>query len=137
MKKIFVFLLGLLTGIVITIGSLYVISKAISTSDAQSKNNGLVLFDKPGEHMNAKAFKVFQVLDDAALANAASDNVEGKILYLGPVVLIRADEEHNGFYDDQIIKVPSGKVAAQIGTYQYYTRQEIVKTVPVIGFISK
>lgn len=40
--------------------------------------------------------------------------------------------EDKSYYDDQIIKVPSNKCAKQLGTYQYETKMEMQKTVPVV-----
>jgi hypothetical protein len=42
------------------------------------------------------------------------------------------NNEGKYYYDDQMVKVPEGKVLRQVGVYQYPTRQDIVKTVPVI-----
>ena len=78
-----------------------------------------------------------QVLDKGALALCRSRDGNPELgirpSYLGATVFI-VDDGRNMFYDNQIIKVPEGKKAYQIGTYQYMTKTETVKTVPVIEF---
>ena len=55
---------------------------------------------------------------------------------MGTVVLFVGNES-SSFYDNQNIKVPSGKVAKQVGTYSYMTRQEMEKTVPVVEIMDE
>lgn len=57
-------------------------------------------------------------------------------MYLGPICLI-VNDEGKYYYDDQIIEIPEGKVARQVGIYQYPTRNEDVKTVPIIEILDK
>ena len=52
--------------------------------------------------------------------------------FTGPVVYILSDGQ-NLFYDDQVIDIPYGKKAIQIGTYRYQTKLG-EKVVPVIKF---
>ena len=52
--------------------------------------------------------------------------------FTGPVVYIVTDGQ-NLFYDDQVIEVPKGKKAMQIGTFRYETKLG-EKVVPVIKF---
>ena len=36
------------------------------------------------------------------------------------------------YYDEEIVKVPKGKVARQVGIYQYPNKEGMIKTVPII-----
>jgi hypothetical protein len=41
------------------------------------------------------------------------------------------------YYDDQVIKVPEGKCMRQIGVYEYQTRMETIKTVPIVQVMNE
>ena len=41
------------------------------------------------------------------------------------------------YYDDQIIKIPSGKCVKQIGVYKYQTKDGFEKTVPIVDIRKK
>ena len=47
-------------------------------------------------------------------------------------VYLLVNNENKSYYDDQVIKLPTGKCFKQIGTYQYTTKEDILKTVPVV-----
>lgn len=133
MKKWVIFLLGLVSGCILTILSLVVIGKAMEPAGDVP---GLNLFDQPGEEFSAQSFKVMQVLaPNVALAHS-DQNEFGIISYHGTLVLL-IGEENTYYYDDQIVEVKSGQVARHIGTYQYETKMEMQKTVPVIGIFGK
>ena len=82
---------------------------------------GLTLFEQPVDVVDSQSFRVFQVIK---AGNALAYGYKGMV-----VLLIAGENTH--YYDDQIIKVPSGKCARQIGTYQYETKNGY-KTVPVV-----
>ena len=93
------------------------------------------MFDAPGDVVEDNNFKVFQVIaDDAALVNAQSE--EDLDLYLGKVYLV-VNNEGKYYYDEQIIKAPQGKVFRQVGICRYPTRNDMVKTVPIIMLMDK
>lgn len=143
MKKWVCFLLGLITGSILTIVVLFCIGKSMQNTNAEttettesSSNSlpGLVLFEQPGEEFSAPSFKVIQVLySNTALAISGEEGY-GQVDYYGTVVLLIGDEATH-YYDDQIIEVPKGRTARHTGTYQYETRDKFMKTVPVIQFI--
>ena len=143
MKKWVVFVLGLVSGCVLTILSLVVIGKAMATTDTDTVTEetanhvpGLNLFDEPGEEFSAPSFEVMQVLaSNVALAHSGETEY-GITTYFGTLVLLIGDENTH-FYDDQIVEVKSGQVARHIGTYQYQTKMEMQKTVPVIKIFDK
>ena len=125
MKKWLIFLGGVVTGVVLT----FLFAFLFSTSHSNS-NNGITWFEKPGDVIEVKSFKVFQVLDkDAALVNGATH--EEYDIYSGAVYLMTT-EEGKYYYDDEVVRVPDGKVVRQVGIYQYQTKAEFEKTVPII-----
>ena len=52
------------------------------------------------------------------------------------VVLFLAGNE-TSYYDDQKIYVSSDMRIMQVGTFRYMTREEMVKTVPVVAIMDK
>lgn len=137
MKKWVVYLLGVLTGVVLTFAFVFIVGSTrannTETLEEQVENdNNITWFDEPGDIVNEKSYKVLQVISqDAALVNAQSYSD----LYTGTVYLITNDEGKY-YYDDQIIKAPTGKVIRQIGIYRYETRTGY-KTVPIIMIMDK
>ena len=115
--------------------SFFVVMTHVSSNNNGS-NDGVQLFDSPRQEVNASSFKVMQVLPDgSALATYDMFKEEGTLEY-GTVVMFLASENVS-FYDDQVISLPKGKCFRQIGTYRYMTRQEVEKTVPVLGIYDK
>lgn len=131
MSKTLSFILGIITGAIITIATLFVIAKATSVGQGSS-NDGMTMFEQPGDIIPAKKFEVLQVVPNGALAKS-EDTQFGVSSFTGPIVLFLSDGQ-NTYYDDEVITVPKGKVARQIGTYQYETRMGY-KTVPIVQVI--
>lgn len=129
-KFILTYLGGIVTGVVLVFALGFFMAMSQSK---QSANNDVVMFEKPRGIVPGKVFEVMQVLPDgSALATVddfGSDNVGMVVLFVG--------NESSSFYDNQKIKVPSGKVAKQVGTYSYMTRQEMEKTVPVVEIMDE
>ena len=123
MKKGLIFFLGIITGCVLTIIALFVI--------ADSAESNITIAEHQKEFKYASRFEVFQVLGDGALANCEEQGFLSSY-FTGPVVYILSDGQ-NLFYDDQIIDIPTGKKAIQIGTYRYQSKSG-EKVVPVIEF---
>ncbi len=142
MKKWVVYLLGVLTGVVLTFLVIFLVgsSKTDKTAPAEAPveeqvetNNNVTFFDEPGDVVNEKSYKVIQVVsNDAALVMAQTYGD----LYTGTVYLV-TNNEGKYYYDDQIIKPSQGKVFKQIGIYRYPTRNDIMKTVPIIMMMNK
>ena len=77
--------------------------------------------------MSKGELEVMQVIaPDAALAWT------GDFLDSDRILVLLTNSDGVSYYDDQKIKIPSGKCARQIGTYQYTARNEMMKTVPVV-----
>lgn len=121
MKKIWVFIFGIITGIVLTI-----LFAVIATNSSNEGRRGLNIFEQPGECLiKQSSLEVFQVLEP----NVALTMINGEI---GSAVYLLVNNEGKTYYDDQVIKLPSGKCFKQIGTYQYPTKDDRLKTVPVV-----
>ena len=129
MKGFLKFFLGMIVGALLCLGVLYFLG------NAGAGNNGLTLFEQPGESISTKSFKVIQV-DYNGNALAMEKSGYGEDTYLGMVVLFLA-EEGVSYYDDQIIKMPVGMCAKQLGTYRYQTGAGNVKTVPAVAIRKK
>lgn len=130
MKKWLIFGGGVLTGVVLT----FVFAFIFSASRSES-NDGTIWFEKPGDVIDVKGFQVFQVIgENAALVNGQAR--EGLEIFTGPVYLL-TNEDGKYYYDDEIVKVSEGKVARQVGIYQYQTKSNFGKTVPIIQIMNK
>ena len=131
MSKGVAYFLGILTGIVLTIGASIIIAKS---QGEDPSSNGISMFEKRGQAMTEGSFKIFQTLDDKhALASGVSNEEYG--WYMGITVMIIGNENDH-FYDDQIIKKTSGKKFYQVGTYKYQTKSEDFKTVPIVELLN-
>ena len=118
------FFLGVLTGIVLTfVGSFVIVSV-----NQKSEDSAIQYLENPVSYENKKetSFKVFQVLENKALANEVSSKVGSTVLYLGNTVLLLGDN----YYNDQVVNV---KNPQRVGTYNYTNNGGIPMTVPVIG----
>lgn len=124
MKKWLVFVLGVVTGIVLTIVFLFVIGLVNQDFDGDAPVRYL---DNPVSYENKKvsSFKVFQVLGNAALAQEASDKIGGDVMYHGTTVIILGEN----YYNDQVVTV---KNPQRVGTYSYTNKAGMPMTVPVI-----
>ena len=128
MNKTLSFILGIITGVVLTIVTLFVIAKATGAGQGIS-DDGITMFEKPGDIIPATKFEVMQVVPNGALAHS-EDTRHGISTFTGPLVLFLS-EGQNTYYDDEVITVPKGKAVRQIGSYQYETRMGY-KTVPIV-----
>jgi hypothetical protein len=131
MKKWIVFVLGFVSGIVFLFLVLLIIGKS------SSNDNGMTYFEKPGKCISKKDFKVFQVIGEGyALAEERLEFSSGITLPGNLLVLVTND---NGelYYDNQIIEVPKGKCMRQIGVYEYQTKSENWKTVPIVQLMNE
>ena len=121
MKKWLVYLLGVITGIILT----FAFAFYVNLSD-NSGIIGLEMFEEPGDYMEYSQFEVFQVIKGCALAHA--DDSFGEIVFIIP-------NEKQQFYDDQKVVLKSDQCAQHVGTYRYSTKMEIEKTVPAVRII--
>ena len=137
MKKWVVFLLGLISGVVLTLVTLVIIAMGANTN---ANNNGVTLFDQPGECLNAKAFEVMQVVDNNhALAHELEWNeiLESYVPTASGLLVLVTNDNGEYYYDDQIIEVPDGMCMRQVGIYRYQTMSDMEKTVPIVKLMNK
>ena len=100
---------------------------------AAKNNSGKTLFDKPGDCVSRKDFKVQKVLDSGdAIALEIRETISGHVFTSDLEVLILVQEGSN-FYNNQIVKVPQGRCARQIGNYKYQSHGT-TKVIPIIAF---
>lgn len=136
MKKWVCFVLGIITGVIVTIlfaityVSLHTSTSQEPTSElSPEEQSGIRYYDSPGEVIKESSFQVFQVLaDNAALVHGKQTSEN---MYMGTIYVIVHDDGKL-YYDNQIVKVPKGKVVRMMGTYTYTTPKGMEKTVPII-----
>lgn len=115
--------------IILSVGLLYyvviicIIESAVQNSEHNKtiqNDDPIHYFEKPKSYENKKetSFKVYDVLDSAAVAQEISDGYYD--VYFGKEVLIRGED----FYNEQIINVKNPQI---VGTYQYMSNR-----IPVI-----
>lgn len=125
MKKWILFVLGFVSGMVFLFLVLLIIGKTYATND------GMTYFEKPGKCISTKDFEVMQVVGEGyALAKEKKG-------YVGGILVLVTNENGELYYDDQVIKVPEGKCMRQIGVYEYQTRMETTKTVPIVQVMNE
>lgn len=137
MKKWVVFLLGLISGVVLTLVTMVILAMGANTN---ANNNGVTLFDQPGECLNAKAFEVMQVVDNNhALAHELEWNeiLESYVPTASGLLVLVTNDNGDYYYDDQIIEVPDGMCMRQVGIYRYQTMSDMEKTVPIVKLMNK
>lgn len=139
MKSWGLFIAGVITGIIL-MGFINILK--ISSNNEETKgteivseqDDGITWFEEPGDVVEVKSFKVFQVLaKDAAL-------VQGESKYSGVytgIVYLLINKEGKLYYDDEIVNVPKGSIVRQMGIYQYPTNNDMIKTVPIIRIMEK
>lgn len=96
---------------------------------SSNSNKGLTFFEEAGECISENSFEVFQVLDSG---DALARECKGILNTATGMVVLFVTQDGKSYYDDQIIKVPSGKCVKQIGIYKYLTESGFEKTVPVV-----
>ena len=102
-----------------------------SESNISKVNSGITSFDKPGDCVTRKNLEIQEVLESGnAIAKEIRENISGYVFTSDLEVLILA-KDGNTFYNKQIVKVPNGKCARQIGTYKY-NRYANTKVIPIV-----
>lgn len=145
MKNFLIFITGFVAGILATIFTTYLFTKANKPNDDGLL--GLTVFEKKGECITTTSknksseIEVFQVIaPDAALANIkyyTDKKMYGDEIYRdydigNDIVVLLINYDKKTYYDEQKINV-SNNCLRQIGTYQYETRRDnFGKTVPVV-----
>ena len=122
MKKWIIYVLGVITGIMLTFAFAFYVNLSNTPGII-----GLEMFEEPGDYMEYSQFEVFQVVQSGC-ALAYADESFGSIVFIMP-------NESQQFYDDQKIVLKNDQCAQHVGTYKYSTKMEIEKTVPAIRIV--
>lgn len=126
MKKFLIYVLGIITGIILTIVAGIIINKSSEQPDPRKQ-----LFEEPGQVMSCQSYEIFQALD-----NGYGLAWESNGSYSHDLTVLIWDQNGSPFYDDQKVKAPSGMVFRQVGIYKYETQMGS-KTVPIITLVKK
>lgn len=132
MKKFLIFIAGGFVGAVIALAIPY-----LNSEENEYYHNSITLFKESGECISTNNFKVLQVTDGGALALELIDTGIEKLDVPSGLVVFFKDETGVAYYDGQVIKMPKGMCAKQIGVYRYLTTEETEKTVPIVGIMKK
>lgn len=109
-----------------------------SETEGIAKDDGITLFETPGETFKVSAFKVIQVVDDNhALAIEMRWEPAFEDYMQEDLVVLLTNDSGEYYYDDQMIKTPKGKAMKQVGVYKYETRGGLAKTVPIVKVMDK
>lgn len=128
MKNTLIFLGGVVAGVLLTILFTFVTSEQREAPAVE--DDGITMFEQPGDIINETGFEVIQALEQgAALAKSSK---KGRW-----TVYLLVNDEGKYYYDDEKVKVPSGKVARHVGIYQYEANNGWPKTVPIVKFMEK
>ena len=117
-----------MTGVLLTFLFAFMFSSQKETS--VKEDSGLTMFEQPGDVITEKSFKVFQALEQGA---ALADGEKG----YNTTTFLLVNDEGKYYYDHEIVKVPSGKVARQVGIFKYTSKGGLDRTVRVVKFMDK
>lgn len=119
MKKIWVYLLGILTGVILTIIISFLISKTLNLSS----NSGYSFFEEAGDVINARSFTVFQAGEGSALAQEFPWD---------DLIVLLYNEKGIPYYDGQVVTPKRGECFRQIGIFKYKSNDGLDRTVPIV-----
>ena len=126
MRKGPVFILGLITGAVITIILAFLLTYSFSSLKVS-------YYDEPGEALLSRSMIVFQASPNgrnALVSKSGNGRTEDQVyFFIQP-------KRNNTLYDGQEIKAPSGSAFRIVGTYSYETSLG-PSTVPAIMLMDR
>lgn len=132
MKRIWVYLLGVVSGVVLTIIVLLIIGNMSQKTNLQYP--GATFYETVGEDIGYDSFKVFQSLgDNGALAEPQNRSWNDDLLFM----VMLWNDEGIPYYDQQVVTAPTGKCFRQIGIYRFENRMGVEKTVPIVSLSDK
>lgn len=117
MKKVWVYLLGVLTGVILT----FIVSLVLLKT---SSDSAYTFFKEPGDVMDARSYTVFQAGDGEALAYEH---------ILSDVVVLLWNKEGRPYYDGQTVAPKKGECFRQVGIYKYTSKDGTDRTVPIVA----
>ena len=106
-------------------------------STAKKKSNGPeTIFDAPRECVSSNRFEVETILNSRyVIAKELDPEIDDYNIPTGlEVVFI---DENDEYYTEQVIKIPSGKCARQIGVYKSTHFMYDDKTLPIVKIMNK
>lgn len=106
-------------------------------STAKKKSNGPeTIFDAPRECVSSNRFEVETILNSRyVIAKELDPEIDDYNIPTGlEVVFI---DENDEYYTEQVIKIPSGKCARQIGVYKSDHYMYNDKTLPIVEIMNK
>lgn len=112
-------------------------ASAPKKSTTKKKNNGpATMFDAPRECVSSNRFEVETILNSRyVIAKELDPAVDDYNIPTGlQVVFI---DENNEYYTEQVIKIPKGKCARQIGVYKSDHYMYDDKTLPIVEIMDK
>lgn len=127
-KKILIFIAGVVTGAILMVLIAFFIAKG------NSDENGMTLFETEGECVSSNSFEILQVLDSG---DALANEIEPGMSVATGITVLFLNDGTKTFYDDQIIKIPAGKCAKQIGVFKYKSNAGMERTVPIVDVRNK
>lgn len=127
MKNFGFYILGIITGVVLTpfiLGIINGYEKAVDEYDNPYGIRGLKMLKQKGECVTSNNLEIFQTLTSGIALAHPTGNYN--------VFVLLIDETERLFYDGEKVKNPTNHCAKQIGTYTYETKAEVQKTVPAV-----
>lgn len=127
-KNILIYVAGIVTGVIL------VITASMFFVRLNSIDERINLFEEEGGCVSCSSFKIIQVLDTG---DALANEIEPENSRATGLTVLFLKNSKESYYDDQIIKMQTGKCAKQIGIYKYISNVGIEKTVPVVDIRDK
>lgn len=137
MSKFLSFILGLFVGG----GAMffYINNKLavdLNEEDRPADITEITYMEKPGNCIGKNMFQVKDVIDEhSAIAEEIIGDEELGLFY-GTELRVYLHDENEFYYQNQVIKIPSGKCMRQVGVYKYQNNSEIL-TIPVGKILPK
>lgn len=111
-----------IAGFIVGIGCIMLLGVVASSTD-----DGKTFFVEPGDCIvSSGSLEVFQA------SAGAGALVKRKNASYDDLIMLLHTDDNVAFYDEQVIKIPAGKCARQIGVYEYTNRADMVRTVPIV-----
>jgi len=154
MKKKWVFLAGMLSGVllmivlIVAIRYLPELMQGNETTEMTQDDRDSIMFAREEERrsleeqlyglttFDEKSVKVIQVIQSIYNNQALVRGKDESGLYIGTLYLLE-NELPNTLYDEKIIKIPKGSVLRMSGLYRYITTDGGYKTVPKVRITEK
>ena len=127
-KKILIFIAGIVTGAIL------MVLIAVCIAKINSPEIGISLYETEGVCVSDNSFKILQVLDSG---DALAVEIEPGISVPTGVTVLFLHDSNKSFYDEQIIQMPTGKCAKQIGVFKYKSNAGMDRTVPIVDIRDK